>query len=84
MERRGRERCPVCQGPTKEVGGPEGASRELRCRNSICAYNHRRQVCPRCGHKGAEVTRFEDDLYSYKCGECLNTWKQPVALVERS
>lgn len=83
MERRGRERCPVCQGPTRTVENGKGGL-DLRCRNSICAYNHRRQACPRCRHVGAEVTLFEDDTYSFNCPECQNTWKQPVAFIERS
>ncbi len=79
MERRGRDRCPVCQGPTRA-----GEGGEVRCRNSICSYNHRTQACPRCKQVGAEVSRFEEDIYYYVCRECQYTWKQPVAFVARS
>lgn len=69
MERRSAERCPVCQGPTKMVDG------ELRCRNSLCSFNHEHVVCPRCGSVGsAEAQGYEDEKFSYKCRDCLKQW----------
>ncbi len=73
-ERRARERCPVCQGPVKELEGGK-----LRCRKSICSYNHRNEVCPRCQHKGPEVTSSQTDSCIYSCPECLNKWTKKEA-----
>ncbi|NRA64393.1 MAG: hypothetical protein HRU19_07915 [Pseudobacteriovorax sp.] len=71
MERRSRERCPVCQGPTKMVDG------KLICRNSLCSFNHQSVECPRCKAVGsAEATSFDDGKFSYSCGECLNKWQE--------
>lgn len=68
-DRRSQERCPVCQGPMKEL-----ATGDWRCRKSICAYNHRTITCPRCQHKGPEVGSVKVDSYTYTCPECMNKW----------
>ncbi len=69
-ERRARERCPVCQGPMKknDSGGD-------RCRNSLCAYNHRQVICPRCQSAGPEATQHEAAQLQYFCQECQYKWK---------
>lgn len=73
-ERRSRQRCPVCQGPTKtEADGSE------RCRNSMCAFNHQNEVCPRCKHKGPEILKFENAVYQYECPECMNRWSRAAS-----
>lgn len=71
QERRGRDRCPTCQGPTKELAGGD-----IRCRNSLCSYNHRKEKCPRCSHQGPDVSSAKGDSYSYSCPECLNKWNK--------
>lgn len=65
MERRGIERCPVCQGPM--VDG--------RCRKSICIHNHAQIKCPRCGRADLESVDFKAGTFEYACRECLNKWK---------
>lgn len=73
-ERRARSRCPVCQGPTKDVNG------EDRCRNSLCSYNHQKEKCPRCQHPGPEATKYESDgRFQYFCSECHNKWTKVPA-----
>ena len=69
-ERRSISRCDVCSGPTKYVG------EILKCRNSMCAFNHKDVKCPRCESKGPEVQDFKDDKFAYSCKECLNQWSQ--------
>lgn len=69
MERRGADRCPVCQGPTRSL-----ESGELRCRNSVCAHNHKNLSCPRCKTKEPQVLRFEQNIFQYECKECQNRW----------
>lgn len=68
VDRRSRERCEVCQGPTKLVDG------KVVCRNSLCSFNFRQMVCPRCGHVGAECLDYRDLQYKLSCSECLNSW----------
>jgi hypothetical protein len=71
MERRSRERCPVCQGPMRQV--EQG---EARCRTSVCPYNHRDKTCPRCKTKGPDVSRYEQGIYHYVCKDCQNKWQE--------
>ncbi|RZA10711.1 MAG: hypothetical protein EOP10_34310 [Proteobacteria bacterium] len=73
-DRRGQDRCPVCQGPTKQADNGS-----LRCRKSICAYNHRNEACPRCQHKGPEVSSAAADSYTYTCPECMNKWTKAAS-----
>lgn len=68
-ERRGRERCSVCQGPTKDDG------QGLRCRNSLCPYNHKDQACTRCGQADFVVSLVQG-LLQYKCNDCLHVWQK--------
>ena len=68
MERRGRDRCEICQGPTKTVEGI------LVCRNSLCPFNHKDIECPRCSSLGPDALGYEGEKIRYKCGDCLNTW----------
>ena len=69
MERRQNERCPVCQGPTKqETDG------EIRCRKSICSYNFRNIICPRCGAKGPEAHYDAKQALHFTCQDCQNRW----------
>ena len=69
MDRRAQERCEVCHSPTKYVDG------KLLCRNSLCSFNHREIVCPRCGVKGVDAIGYEDGKAKYTCGDCLHVWK---------
>jgi predicted amidophosphoribosyltransferase len=69
-ERRQSPRCPVCQGPAKEVDG------ETRCRNSLCSFNHEFRQCPRCQSQGPEALTFQNGKYALKCRDCLNQWEE--------
>ncbi len=68
VERRTQERCPVCQGPTKPVDS------ELRCRNSLCSFNFRDVLCPRCQASGPEARYDVDGKLKFTCSDCQNTW----------
>ena len=68
-ERRSNSRCEVCGGPTKLQGG------NVRCRNSMCFFNHREIICPSCHQQGPEVIGRTETGFSYTCKECLNTWE---------
>jgi len=70
MERRRENRCPVCQGRMIL-----GMNSEDKCRNSLCIFNHRKVTCPRCGENKILEVEYENMIYSYTCGECLNRWK---------
>jgi hypothetical protein len=72
-ERRARSRCPICQGPTRDVNGEE------RCRNSLCSYNHQKEQCPRCQHPGPEATKFDNTGFHYFCSECHNKWTKAAS-----
>lgn len=74
MDRRGADRCPVCQGPTRTLEGGE-----LRCRNSLCAFNHRTVSCPRCKHVGPQVFRSENNILQLDCKECQHRWSIPAS-----
>jgi hypothetical protein len=70
-DRRSSQRCPVCQGPFKaDPAGGEG-----KCRNSVCNYNHRHAMCPRCGENELESVRFEGGVFHYTCNSCKAKWK---------
>jgi hypothetical protein len=62
------ERCPICDGPTYLKAG------EARCRNSLCVFNHRSAICPRCSVQNIKSVWFADGLYHYSCAGCLNSW----------
>ena len=69
MDRRGADRCPECQGPTKTADG------ELRCRNSLCRFNHEKIACPRCAAVGtADAQGYQEGVFSYKCRDCMKQW----------
>lgn len=72
-ERRGHERCPICQGPALEA---QGFKDNVRCRRSTCIQNHS-DICPRCNQHDLESVTFEKGEYTMTCRECLNTWKKP-------
>ena len=69
-DRRSKERCPHCQGPTKYVED------SLVCRNSLCSFNHRFRECSRCGQKAAEALSYSQGEFELRCSDCLNKWKE--------
>ena len=74
-ERRNRERCSICQGPTVVSNDTFSG---LRCRNSLCAFNHQHIKCSRCSHAGPEATEFDTaGRFHYYCRECQHKWVQP-------
>ena len=71
MDRRGHQRCPICQGPAKVEDLQQGA---LRCRTSICIQNHLKVACPRCSKSDLASVSFADGRWHYVCRECTNQW----------
>ncbi len=75
MDRRQNNRCPSCQGTMVAAGKGSSKGEELwKCRNSICKFNHRNVVCPRCKEKNLSDVNFTNHSYQYTCGSCQNRW----------
>jgi|GEM_PF-1812233 len=72
-EKRKVQRCPICDGPLYAVESKGGT---LRCRNSLCVYNHRNAKCPRCGVNDIKSAWFAGGEYFYSCKRCLASWSE--------
>ena len=70
-ERRTLDRCPICQGPTKEDPKAENG---MRCRSSVCAYNHQHIKCPRCQQKDFSSISYAGENFNYVCADCQMKW----------
>jgi hypothetical protein len=69
-DRRTNIRCEVCNGPTRV-----DESGVVKCRNSLCAFNHLHVKCPRCGANSLEHVEMKpNNHYEYVCKECKNKW----------
>jgi hypothetical protein len=71
-ERRGNQRCPVCQGPGVS---DERYAESIKCRNSLCTHNHAGITCPRCKGADLESVSYKSGAFSYRCADCQNGWE---------
>lgn len=66
-ERRSRDRCPVCQGPTKDSKTNDSG---IECRNTLCSFNYQEVKCPRCGKKMIDPIDHKNGKVHCSCKNC--------------